>query len=93
MVGQGDMLLLPGNSSVANRIQGSWVGEEEVRQVVEHWRAQAPEPIYSSEVEGDEASAAGGGAGERAISLMSPLMLTHFRPGMTMKTQSSCDKP
>ena len=63
LVGQGDMLLLPGNSSVANRIQGSWVGEEEVRQVVEHWRAQAPEPIYSSEVEGDEASAAGGGAG------------------------------
>ena len=48
LVGQGDMLLLPGNSSVANRIQGSWVGEEEVRQVVEHWRAQAPEPIYSS---------------------------------------------
>ncbi|NBS30910.1 MAG: DNA translocase FtsK, partial [Actinobacteria bacterium] len=41
LVGQGDMLLLPGNSSVANRIQGSWVGEEEVRQVVEHWRAQA----------------------------------------------------
>ena len=63
LVGQGDMLLLPGNSSVANRIQGSWVGEEEVRQVVEHWRTQAPEPIYSSEVEGDEASAVGGGAG------------------------------
>jgi len=63
LVGQGDMLLLPGNSSVANRIQGSWVGEEEVRQVVEHWRAQAPEPIYSSEVEGDEASAASVGGG------------------------------
>ena len=62
LVGQGDMLLLPGNSSVANRIQGSWVGEEEVRQVVEHWRAQAPEPIYSTEVEGDEASAASVGA-------------------------------
>ncbi len=63
LVGQGDMLLLPGNSSVANRIQGSWVGEEEVRQVVEHWRAQAPEPIYSSEVEGDDASAASVGGG------------------------------
>ena len=63
LVGQGDMLLLPGNSSVANRIQGSWVGEEEVRQVVEHWRAQAPEPIYSSEVEGDESSSASAGIG------------------------------
>lgn len=63
LVGQGDMLLLPGNSSVANRIQGSWVSEEEVRQVVEHWRAQAPEPIYSSEVEGSESSVAGVGSG------------------------------
>ncbi len=62
LVGQGDMLLLPGNSSVANRIQGSWVGEEEVRQVVEHWRAQAPEPIYSSDVEGDESPAASAGS-------------------------------
>lgn len=63
LVGQGDMLLLPGNSSVANRIQGSWVGEEEVRQVVDHWREQAPEPIYSSEVEGDESSTASNGGG------------------------------
>jgi S-DNA-T family DNA segregation ATPase FtsK/SpoIIIE len=42
LVGQGDMLLLPGNSSVAQRIQGSFVGEEEVRQVVAFWRAQTP---------------------------------------------------
>ena len=63
LVGQGDMLLLPGNSSVANRIQGSWVGEEEVRQVVDHWREQAPEPIYSGEVEGDESSTASNGGG------------------------------
>jgi S-DNA-T family DNA segregation ATPase FtsK/SpoIIIE len=59
LVGKGDMLLLPGNSSVTNRIQGSFVGEDEVRRVVAHWRAQAPEPIYSGEVEaetGGEAS-------------------------------------
>ena len=53
LVGKGDMLLLPGNSSVSNRIQGSFVGEDEVRQVVAHWRAQAPEPVYSSDVESD----------------------------------------
>jgi S-DNA-T family DNA segregation ATPase FtsK/SpoIIIE len=47
LVGQGDMLLLPGNSSVAQRIQGSFVSEREVRSVVEHWREQAPEPITS----------------------------------------------
>jgi len=53
LVGKGDMLLLSG-SSVANRIQGSWVSEDEVHSVVEHWRAQAPEPIVSNEVEGAE---------------------------------------
>ena len=46
LVGKGDMLLLPGNSSIPNRIQGSFVSEEEVRKVVKHWRQQAPEPVY-----------------------------------------------
>lgn len=52
LVGQGDMLLLPGNSNVAQRIQGSFVSEEEVRKVVAHWRRQAPEVVYVSGVEG-----------------------------------------
>jgi S-DNA-T family DNA segregation ATPase FtsK/SpoIIIE len=51
LVGKGDMLLLPGNSSVAQRIQGSWVSEDEVRKVVAHWRRQAPEISYVSGVE------------------------------------------
>jgi S-DNA-T family DNA segregation ATPase FtsK/SpoIIIE len=51
LVGKGDMLLLPGNSSVAQRVQGSFVGEEEVRKVVAHWRRQAPEVSYVSAVE------------------------------------------
>jgi len=51
LVGKGDMLLLPGNSSVSSRIQGSFVSEEEVRRVVAHWRAQSPEPVYSNDVE------------------------------------------
>ncbi|CAN5695113.1 DNA translocase FtsK [soil metagenome] len=66
LVGKGDMLLLPGNSSVAQRIQGSFVSEEEVRTVVAHWRRQAPEVQYVSGVEGDEdlfSSAAGSFAG------------------------------
>ena len=47
------MLLLPGNSSVAQRVQGSFVSEEEVRKVVAHWRRQAPEVEYVSGVEGE----------------------------------------
>ena len=34
LVGKGDMLLMTPNSSTPNRIQGSWVGEDEVRAVV-----------------------------------------------------------
>jgi DNA segregation ATPase FtsK/SpoIIIE, S-DNA-T family len=60
LVGKGDMLLLPGNSSVAQRIQGSFVSEEEVRKVVAHWRRQAPEVTYVSGVDSDAA----GGDGE-----------------------------
>ncbi len=52
LVGKGDMLLLPGNTSVPNRVQGSFVSEEEVRGVVQHWRDQAPEVTYVSGVEG-----------------------------------------
>lgn len=62
LVGKGDMLLLPGSSNVAQRIQGCFVSEEEVRKVVAHWRRQAPEVSYVSGVEGDdgESSSSGG---------------------------------
>ena len=52
LVGKGDMLMLPGNSSVLARVQGSFVSEEEVRAIVRHWREQAPEVVYVSGVEG-----------------------------------------
>jgi S-DNA-T family DNA segregation ATPase FtsK/SpoIIIE len=48
------LLLLPGNSTVAQRMQGAFVSAEEVRRVVAHWRRQAPEPIYVSGIEGDD---------------------------------------
>ena len=61
LVGKGDMLLLPGNTNIPQRIQGSWVDEEEVRQVVAHWRAQAPELVYVSGIEGEEGGSGGQG--------------------------------
>ncbi len=61
LVGKGDMLLLPGNSNVSQRIQGSFVSEEEVRKVVAHWRRQAPEVVYVSGVEGDDEGSHGNG--------------------------------
>ena len=61
LIGKGDMLLLPGNTSVAQRIQSAWVDESEVRKVVAHWRRQAPEVVYVSGVDGDPG---GGNAGD-----------------------------
>src|SRR5579875_1096118 len=60
LIGKGDMLLLTASSSVARRIQGAWVDEDEVRKVVAHWRRQSA-PRYVEGVEGSEDAAAGGG--------------------------------
>jgi S-DNA-T family DNA segregation ATPase FtsK/SpoIIIE len=64
LVGRGDALLLTASSSTAVRIQGAWVGEDEVRTVVAHWRRQA-EPHYIPGVEGETAriGSAGGDGG------------------------------
>jgi S-DNA-T family DNA segregation ATPase FtsK/SpoIIIE len=64
LIGQGDMLLLTASSSVARRIQGAWVGEDEVRKVVAHWRRQS-EPRYVDGVEGrDDDGGSGFGASD-----------------------------
>jgi len=60
LVGQGDMLLAVAASNVPRRVQGAWVGEDEVRKVVAHWRRQA-QPDYVAGVEGDDTGAPGGG--------------------------------
>ncbi len=41
LIGQGDMLLAIASSNVPRRVQGAWVGEDEVRKLVAHWRRQA----------------------------------------------------
>ena len=65
LVGKGDMLLLTPASSAPNRIQGSWVSEEEVRGVVAAWRRQQPEVVYEQSV----AVETGGGGEQMVIDL------------------------
>lgn len=54
LIGKGDMLMLPGNTSVAQRVQSAWVEENEVRKIVGHWRRQAPEVVYVSGIDGEQ---------------------------------------
>jgi hypothetical protein len=63
LIGRGDLLLLTASSSVPRRLQGPWVGEDEVRGVVAHWRRLSG-PRYVDGVEGEESS--GGGVGAAA---------------------------
>jgi DNA segregation ATPase FtsK/SpoIIIE, S-DNA-T family len=67
LVGKGDMLLLDGGSSVARRIQGAWVTEDEVRKVTGVWKRQAPEVTFDESVQGSDdglggSTGSGGGA-------------------------------
>ena len=70
LLGRGDMLLLGPSSSIAQRIQGAWVTEAEVRAVVGFWRRQSPEIAYDDTVQGsDDATSTpgapgGGGSGD-----------------------------
>jgi DNA segregation ATPase FtsK/SpoIIIE-like protein len=63
LIGRGDLLLLTASSSVPRRLQGPWVGEDEVRGVVAHWRRLSG-PRYVDGVEGEESF--GGGVGAAA---------------------------
>jgi S-DNA-T family DNA segregation ATPase FtsK/SpoIIIE len=65
LVGKGDMLLLEGGTSTSRRVQGCWVGEDEVRAVVAQWRRQAPDVAYAEDVQGsdDDAGSMSGGSG------------------------------
>jgi DNA segregation ATPase FtsK/SpoIIIE, S-DNA-T family len=51
LIGKGDMLLLTASSNIPRRLQGPWVSEEEVRSVVEFWKAQGgvTEPVVGIE--------------------------------------------
>jgi DNA segregation ATPase FtsK/SpoIIIE, S-DNA-T family len=61
LIGKGDMLLLTASSSVPRRIQGAWVGEDEVGKVVAHWRRQSA-PQYVEGVEGDDSGPGANGS-------------------------------
>jgi S-DNA-T family DNA segregation ATPase FtsK/SpoIIIE len=75
LIGRGDMLLLTASSTVARRIQGPWVSEEEVRKVVAHWRRQG-QPQYIEGVEGSEDARSHGAGGAGSEDGDDPMLVT-----------------
>ena len=65
LIGKGDMLLVTASSNIARRLQSPWVSEDEVRRVVECWRAQGGrvETVVALDV---PLSRAGGSSGTAA---------------------------
>src|SRR5918996_4747823 len=56
LVGDGDMLFMPANASKPHRLQGCFIGESEVEQVVEYCKSQRqPEHVQGIIREGQEA--------------------------------------
>jgi len=65
LLGKGDMLLLGPSSSIAQRVQGSWVTEAEVRSIAAFWKRQTPDLTYADDVQGtdDDGGTPGLGSG------------------------------
>jgi DNA segregation ATPase FtsK/SpoIIIE, S-DNA-T family len=62
LVGKGDMLLLTASSNIPRRLQAPWVSEEEVREVVRHWKAQGGQAEAIVGIEGVDDGPSGGDA-------------------------------
>lgn len=67
LIGKGDMLLVTASSNIARRLQSPWVSEDEVRRVVENWRAQGGrrETVVALDIPASRSSS-GTGSGDDA---------------------------
>ena len=84
LVGQGDMLWLGPSSSTPHRIQGCWVTEQEVRDVVSHWVDQEPDfhddPSVSTEGLGGGAARRGPAGPDLGGAPIMPASITEASP-------------
>jgi S-DNA-T family DNA segregation ATPase FtsK/SpoIIIE len=66
LLGKGDMLYHPAGHSKAVRVQGAFIHEREIDQIVSFVKAQAQPVFTAQEVEVEVAAKRGGGEGEPA---------------------------
>lgn len=64
LTGKGDALYLPMGANTVTRLQGAFVSEQEIRDIVAHWKRQG-QPAYRDDVTALEAPAATGGDGPK----------------------------
>ena len=54
LLGKGDMLFKPGSGTKLSRIQGAFVGEEEIEKITGHWRKQGEPELHEELLEAVE---------------------------------------
>jgi S-DNA-T family DNA segregation ATPase FtsK/SpoIIIE len=65
LLGQGDMLFRPAGESRSARIQGAFIGEDEIERLTEHWRRQGEPELHQELLEAVEPEEPeDGGAGD-----------------------------
>ena len=76
LVGRGDMLFIPPGTATLQRVQGAFVGEQEVADIVEFIRSKNGDPEFAQEVVDAIANASeeGGGAGMEGEAGEDPLV-------------------
>jgi DNA segregation ATPase FtsK/SpoIIIE-like protein len=73
LLGRGDMLYLPYDQGKPLRVQGTWVTDEEISQLVHHWKKQGS-PQYVQKEEIDALTLKQEGGDEKGEDKHSPLM-------------------
>jgi S-DNA-T family DNA segregation ATPase FtsK/SpoIIIE len=88
LIGKGDMLLVTASSNIARRLQSPWVSEEEVRRVVEFWRAQGgrQESVVALDIPASRSESSGNGDDDEVLSQARDLVL-QYQQGSTSMLQ------
>ena len=88
LIGKGDMLLVTASSNIARRLQSPWVSEEEVRGVVEFWRAQGgrQETVVALDIPASRADGSSSGDDDEVLSQARDLVL-QYQQGSTSMLQ------